>query len=514
MAAEVGILKENRYVRGFLRHYRIEYREFETAQEMLESEIPVLFCDTPVDIAAAVKNGKFIIVNHAVLMDFIGKPVQKAQGYDYVMKDFVFGERSFYIDEPVYCCDPSMNTVAPKLQHWIREQDFFDVGETFSPSNEMIPGACILAGRQVISLPWKLSSLDRLKKISLRPQYRKKSNRYSVRLLPNVDFSGLRQLLLALLRYAYRRQELWMPEYHFASIRMGDQDIEFIYPPEKIMAETKQKKKLAAVLRFALPIVVMLLFLGAVLSFTSPLFAAVMLGIMVGMCITLHICRKKRPSAMKYLLGAFAVAVIGINLLYNVRSLPTIYPLYRSGVQSRYIPDFLEEGLYADSLLQLLVKDKTVTVHDIGDAYEHPVYEYYEEGDPQVKYAVAHDPKYYYGRDYYRFFEKFAKAVQVDAALAAKDTFDFTTLRDSGRMSPIGFSNDMARYTFLINEDEIEQASYFWYDFVYREESPTMYVYMENELPSDCEELVALWDTENNLYIMSRTFYEQEVQVQ
>lgn len=95
-------------------------REFETAQEMLESEIPVLFCDTPVDIAAAVKNGKFIIVNHAVLMDFIGKPVQRAPGYDYVMKDFVFGERSFYIDEPVYCCDPSMNTVAPKLQHWIR----------------------------------------------------------------------------------------------------------------------------------------------------------------------------------------------------------------------------------------------------------------------------------------------------------------------------------------------------------------------------------------------------------
>ncbi len=511
MGTEIGILRENHFIRDFLKHYDIQYREFGTAQEMLFSDAPVLFCDTEIDILTAVQNGKFVITNHAVLMKTIGKQVKEAAGYDYVMKDFVFGERSFYIDESVYCCDPSMGDVAPALQRFVKEQEFYDVGETFSPENEKVLGACILAGRQVISLPWDVSGFGVTKKIALRPYYKKKKNRYAVRVLPNVDFKGFRQLLLALLRYAYRRQEIWMPDTHAVNVKMGDQDIEFIYPPQKILDRVERDKHLMMTTANILPVVLLFLLLLAMLYYTSPIFAGVMLLLVCGMCAAVYICKKKASNRIKYLFGAFALAIMGLNMLYNIRSLPNIFPLYRAGTQSRYMADFMEQGEYVDSLLQLLVKDREVLVHDTGDDYCHPVYEYYEEGDPQVKYAVAHDPKYYYGRDYVRFLETFAGSVGVDDTLASKEDFDFSVFRESQDMTKIGYSNDMERYVFLLNKDEIEQASYFWYDFVYRETAQTMYVYMENGLSSECTTLVALWDTENNLYIMSREYYEEEV---
>ena len=115
------------------------------------------------------------------------------------------------------------------------------------------------------------------------------------------------------------------------------------------------------------------------------------------------------------------------------------------------------------------------------------------------------------GKSAPRFFEEFAGSVSVDETLATKESFDFSVFRDESSMTRIGYSNDMARYTFLINQDEIEQASYFWYDYVYRGESETMYIYLENDISADDTSLVALWDTENNLYIMSREHYDREV---
>ncbi len=517
MGTEIGILKNQRYLRDFLRHYDIQYQEFNTAQEMLTSDAPVLFCDTKIDLTVAVRGGKFVITNHAVLMDTIGKESHEAEGYDYVMKDFVFGERSFYINEPVYCCDPNMGDVAPALQRFVKEQDFLDVGETFSPSNERVPGACILAGRQVISLPWKVSEFDFAKKPEWRPYYKKRCNRYAVRWLPNVDFRGFRQLLLALLRYAFRRQDIWMPENHAVNVKMGAQDIEFIYPPQKILDRTARCRRIGSILADGLPVCFAVLLLLALLLFSSVKLAAVMLLLTAAMCAAVWFCGRRRvsesskASALKYLPIGLTAVVIGINLLYNFRSLPNIYPLYHQSTQARYIPTFMERGEYADSLLQLLVKDKEVQVHDTGDAYEHPVYTYYEEGDPQVKYAVAHDPKYYYGRDYVRFFEAFAGSVSVDETLVSKESFDFSAFQNAEHMTQIGYSNDMARYMFLLNQDEIEQASYFWYDYVYREEAQTMYIYLQNDISPESTSLVALWDAENHLYIMSREYYDEEV---
>ena len=511
MNAEIGILRENRYIRDFLKHYHIQYQEFSTAQEMLASDVPVLFCDKKIDLLQAVKMEKFVLTNHNVLMQTIGKEATKDRGYYYVMKDFGLGERSFYITEPVYRCDSSMGDVCEALQRFVKEQDFFDVGETFSSENAKLTGACILAGRQIISLPWDLSGLDRYQGIALRPYYKKRSNRHSLRILPDVDHKGFRQLLLALLRYAYRRQGIWMPDCHAVNVRMGEQDIEFIYPPEKLIGRAKRLINCYDKMLSLLPGLIITILLLTMLYFTSVAFATVILALATVMAIAACFFRKKAPNKMKYLFGIFAAVVIIFNLLYNIRSLSGLIPLYRTTTQSRYQSAFMERGEYVDAMLQLLAKGRIVQVHDTGDAYEHPVYTYYEEGDPIIKYAVAHDPKYYYGRDYYRFFEEFADEVTVDDTLVAKENFDFSVLQNSESMTNVGYSNDMMRYAFLINQDEIEQSSYFWYDYVYREQSKTMYVYMENELPSNCTTLVALWDLENNLYIMSRDYYDREV---
>ena len=96
MEIEVGIQKEHHYLRDFLKYYGIQYQEFNTAQEMLASEAPVLFCDTEIDLVKAVSQGKFVITNHAVLMNTIGKQARAEEGYSYIMKDFVLRQKGCF----------------------------------------------------------------------------------------------------------------------------------------------------------------------------------------------------------------------------------------------------------------------------------------------------------------------------------------------------------------------------------------------------------------------------------
>ena len=464
MQANIGLLQDNVYAKRVLRKLKIDFVEFHTVEDMLGSDVPVLFCDEKIDLKQVIQTGKFVITNHEVLMNAIKKPVQQSKSFYYVMKDFVFGERSFLIDENVYCCSNSVEMADPETQLFLKEQDVIDVGLTYNDANEAIEGACILVGRQMISLPWNMSEFRFLKVLESQPYYMRKRNKHITKIGANVDFKAFSHLLLVLLRYAYRRQELWMPQEKKVTVGMGEQEIAFIYPTEQYMKRWKKR-------------------------------------------IVLH-----TNLCIKCMLAVMGLLIISLNCLFNIRTLPNMLPLYRSSLQTRYLPDFMEEMAYSDMLLQLLSRDKEVVVHDSGDAYEHFIYEVYEEGNPQVQYVYEPDGRYYLGRDYYRFFEQFANSVTIDESLPTKDSVSRLGFADG--MTCMGYTNDMLRYVFILNNDAkegIRHTSYFWYDYIYRITSEPMYLYLENELPKECEKLVVLWDDKNNLYVMSEEYYKEVV---
>ncbi len=462
MQANIGLLADHVYTKRLLHYLKLDYAEFQTVEEMLGSDVPVLFCDTKIDLKQAVNNGKFIITNHEVLMEAIDQPVHKARSFYYVMKDFVFGERSFFIDEDVFCCSNSVGEADIDTQMFLKEQDVIDVGLTYNDMNEAIEGACVLVGRQMISLPWKISEFSFLKVIEPQPYFIKNRGKHITKIGSNVNEKAFSHLVFVLLRYAYRRQGLWMSQKKEISAGMGQQEIAFIYPSERYMEKWKKR-----------------------------------IVLQTSQCIKILLC-------------IMAFGVIAINCLFNIRSLPNMFPLYHSTSQTRYLSEFAKEDLYPDTLLQLLVKDKEIVVHDSGDKYKHHVWEYYTEGNPDVQYADEPDRKYYLGRDYYRYFTQFAKDITIDESIPTKESVSEMALQE--KMTCIGYANDMLRYVFMLNDDAkmgVKHTSYFWYDYIYRITSEPMYIYIENELSNDCSKLVALWDEQNNLYIMSEQYYEE-----
>jgi len=463
MQEDVALLKSDYYIKKILRQLKVEYKEYSSPEELLDSDAKVLFCDKKTDVKKAIADGKFVITNHEVLMDVMGKTAVTTKSYYYVMRDFLFGERSFLINHMVYCCDSSVDLVDIKTQQFIKEQDLFDVGLTYDEDNKAMKGACVLVGRQMISLPWRFKKTACFSRLKLYPHYNAKKDEYVTKIGFSVDYKTFSGLLFVLLRYAYQRCELKMPDTQPMTDSMGEKEIAFIYPHEEYMNRWRK-------------------------------------GIV-----------KKRKQCMLFFSAIFAVAMILLNCLFNIRSLPNIYPLYKSSTQTRYMADFMKEQLYPDAFLQLLVKDKNVILHDSGDEYEHMAYPYTDETTGETKYAISYDPRYYYGRDYYRYFSQFSEDIIIDDSVPVKDEVQKLNLAE--RMTCLGYVNDMQRYVFLLNEDQIEQASYFWYDYVYRNDSAPMYIYLENDIKFDCSDVVALWDAQNNLYIMSKEYYEKEVKL-
>ena len=79
----------------------------------------------------------------------------------------------------------------------------------------------------------------------------------------------------------------------------------------------------------------------------------------------------------------------------------------------------------------------------------------------------------------------------------------------------LGIANDMLRYTFLLNKEHSKETKYFWYSWYYysfaREESYFPHVYVMMDEVVDADELVAIWDEGENLYVMTGDYYENSL---
>ncbi len=215
-----------------------------------------------------------------------------------------------------------------------------------------------------------------------------------------------------------------------------------------------------------------------------------------------------------------AVAVFALMTAVNLWSFTKGYTdkifLYspEASNQTMYMPEFMEKGMYPDAFIRALVWDKTVEI----PAEFNPYANYPSHGHDHTEDVGDGDTffstEYYYENNYGLFFKKYAKSIEINEDLpSVKETGE---LIDEEKREDcftfLGYTNDMLRNTFLLNEDREYVNSYFHYT--------TYYYYIDKDLadayfraylsPEDLtktDTLIAIWDEKENLYLMSKEYF-------
>ena len=126
---------------------------------------------------------------------------------------------------------------------------------------------------------------------------------------------------------------------------------------------------------------------------------------------------------------------------------------------------------------------------------------------------------YYYDNNYGNFFRKYAKEGVADESLPSPEEVRKAKILKNMKDSfvQVGYTADMERYAFMLNDDPEYVNSYFHYSYYYYtcvEESvfdTNFRMFIADEDIENAEELVAIWDDRENLYVMSREFYDRNI---
>ena len=185
----------------------------------------------------------------------------------------------------------------------------------------------------------------------------------------------------------------------------------------------------------------------------------------------------------------------------------------RAVSQTMYEDIFAEEGSYPDLFLRNIVKGKEVRV-----ARETTLYSDYSSYGRDEEEGNPFDKEYLIDNDYTRWFRLYAGKVTVDTSLPAGTlvTDIFADRRDE--FMEIGQANDMLRYSFALNREEVQQASAFWYSWYYnayaekvedrKDLYPEIYVNLKDLENRDADTFVAVWTETQDLYFMSIDTFE------
>ncbi len=197
-----------------------------------------------------------------------------------------------------------------------------------------------------------------------------------------------------------------------------------------------------------------------------------------------------------------------VNLIYSIRHLPDEQKFMRFNTQAMYHQSFYGDGRYPDLYLRALVRDKKVILpRELKTYDEYSTYGRDEEdGNP-------FDKNYLIENDYIRYFGEFAKETETDTSLPSMDQLSAGDL--NGDFVSLGIANDMLRYSFPLNHEEVQQARGFWYFWYYHHfadkepDRPESYpeVFIDPEGLNEADTLIVLWDENENLYLMDKERY-------
>lgn len=225
-----------------------------------------------------------------------------------------------------------------------------------------------------------------------------------------------------------------------------------------------------------------------------------------------------KDCLIKNKIRIFLIAVILLSLL-NIYGYRTHFKDhltlrdYTVSEQLLYNPAFEDEQYAPDALIRELVRGKKVVVpRDLTPYCEYPSYGHmHEEGNP-------FSCEYFWENNFTKYFMEYSAAVTVDTALP--DLYELEAkplspeiMRDQTRLGP---ANDMMRYIHVADHTDEETSNQFYYTYFYtvnpyhpKEEALTINICTDHIAEDDT--LVALWDTGENLYLMSRTYYDENV---
>lgn len=186
---------------------------------------------------------------------------------------------------------------------------------------------------------------------------------------------------------------------------------------------------------------------------------------------------------------------------------------YSASQQLLYNPAFQEEQYGADSLIREAVRGKLVAVpRKLRPYKEYDSYgKMHEEGNP-------FSARYFWENNYTKYFMEYASAVTVDTALPDLYELKEKPLSDTVRadFTLLGPGNDMMRYVHMADHTDEETSTQFFYTWYYTVEpyhpaEEALMIRICTEGLEEDDELVALWDESENLYLMSRTYYDSRI---
>ncbi len=234
--------------------------------------------------------------------------------------------------------------------------------------------------------------------------------------------------------------------------------------------------------------------------------------LIVTIALTLVVCvlivLKKEYA--RYFIGGYAVLMITLGILYNIRTLPGLIPFYRPTLQTFFQEEFLENGQFPDSFLSILFKDKKVYIKN-----------------DKMDIRVAEDLGKSWLYSYYHMLNMDALLKLYGAEVIRDDAMN-TTMLSEGQIKEdfdrLGMTNDMYRYSFVVCPSIDETGSYFYYYWYYYEHLRNIFAHMnveKGETGQDIgtgNELVILWKTDEespeedeDFYVMTKEYYDSEV---
>lgn len=229
----------------------------------------------------------------------------------------------------------------------------------------------------------------------------------------------------------------------------------------------------------------------------------------VAVLVALHIPKLKKKR--RIVLAAYALGMVLLYVIYNIRTIDRIVRFSHPFNQSMYQPEFFEKGEYTDAFLDVFLEGKTVYTPDdaykVNDSLDGN--DSSEDYDSDGNYWLYH---YYHAVNMWQYLD-FNKAVTVkDSAL------NDVVLTDEQKkhFEDLGYANDMMRYTFPLTPYNGEWGNGFYYYWFYNSFIEDSHVYMCTEGLKESKEIVVLWQREgghdtDNYYIASREFFDREI---
>lgn len=224
----------------------------------------------------------------------------------------------------------------------------------------------------------------------------------------------------------------------------------------------------------------------------------------------LHIPKLKTKKRL--VLALYAVGMILLFAVYNLRTMDYILQFHHPTLQSVYQRSFLETGEYPDAFLDLFLKGRTVytaddayTVND-SDMIDEEEEERYKDDDHYWLY------RYYHAVNMWQYLGFNGATVVKDASLNG------TVLSESQRSfyEDLGPANDMMRYTFVLSPYNGEWGNGFYHYWFYNTFIGDSRVYICPEGIKDADELVIIWQDEDfhdteSYYIASKAYYDEVI---